>query len=219
MKFLPNVEIILSPESQTNNKSRVTIGITGNIGSGKSTVTSILGGYGFGVIDADYLGKLVVDKSTTFQKWLRQRYGDHIFTDGILDRSALGRIVFRDKKARDDLNMEIWPYISDLLDSNISDIRLSGKTPVVDAAMIFERNNLDRYDIIISVVADPILAAKRAAKRMNLTFDEIMDRYKMQLPVEEKVSRADIVIWNEGNLSELEESVSKIFKEKLSIYL
>ncbi len=212
-------ETILSLKSQTGNKNSVTIGITGNIGGGKSTVSKILGTKGFAIIDADYLGKLVVDKSTTFQKWLRQRYGEHIFTDGILDRSALGRIVFRDNKARDDLNMAIWPYISDLLDSNISDIRFSGKTPIVDAAMIFERNNLDRYNIIISVVADPILAARRASKRMNLTFDEIMDRYKMQLPIEEKVSRADIVIWNEGSLSELEKNVSKIFEEKLSIYL
>ena len=192
---------------------RLTFGVTGNIGSGKSTVSQVFNGFGAVVIEGDKLGRKVADESTDFRNWLRTRFGEAIFNDTVLDRSALGRIVFSDLQAREDLDRKVWPLIRELLVSQIKNIHDSGKIAVVDAALIFEWNDQNRYDFIIVVNCDPELAIKRAAKRLDLTIDDMRQRNKNQIPVEEKITRADVVIHNDGSLEELEYKAAEVWHQ------
>ncbi|MCB2199172.1 dephospho-CoA kinase [bacterium] len=191
------------------------VGVTGNIGSGKSTVSALFADHGARVIEGDAVGRQVVEQSPNFQKWLRSRFGDSIFHGDQLDRAALGRIVFRDEAARDDLNREIWPYIRDILQQEINQSLADRVIPVVDAALIYEWQDEQRYDVVIAVLCEPKVAAERAAKRMNLTREEILDRYRMQLPVETKAARADIVLWNEGTVDELRRKAMEIWSNRI----
>jgi dephospho-CoA kinase len=188
------------------------VGITGNIGSGKSTVARVFGGLGGEVIEGDLLGRQVADESQEFQNWLRERFGEAIFPGGRLDRSALGRIVFRDEEALEELNRAIWPHIRERLVDAVEAARERGKIPVVDAAMIFEWGDQDRYDVILAVVVDPEVGARRAAERMNLSVDEVMDRYRRQIPVTEKIRRADAVLVNDESQDELRAKAAALWK-------
>lgn len=179
------------------------IGITGNIGSGKSTVAQVFAEQGSSVIEGDALGREVVEEDEAFRGWLREQFGEAVWDGERLDRAALGRIVFRDKQARDALNEAIWPHIRRRLEERIARVLVGGGIPVVDAALIFEWGDEERYDRIVAVIVDPEVGARRAAERMNLSEKEMMDRYRMQIPAEEKARRADLVLRNDGSLEDL----------------
>ncbi|MBD3166443.1 dephospho-CoA kinase [bacterium] len=194
-----------------NGESCFLIGLTGNIGAGKSTVADFLRKAGAAIIEADALGKEVVDQSRNFRNWLRQRYGEGIFTEDRLDRAALGRIVFTDPQAKKDLDDHIWPYIRDLLTDRIVENAKNADVVVVDAAMIFEWGDEDRYDHILTIHADPEEAVPRAAERLGQPLESIWERYHSQIPIEQKMSRSDTVIHNDGTLMQLQEKVRRFW--------
>lgn len=130
------------------------IGLTGNIGSGKSTVAEVFANLGATVIDGDVLGREVTEEEPEYRDWLRQRFGEEIWQGETLDRAALGRIVFADGGKRDELNTAIWPYIRKRLADRIRTVLEQDGIPVVDAAMIFEWGDQDRYDALVAVVVD-----------------------------------------------------------------
>ncbi|MCB2211258.1 dephospho-CoA kinase [bacterium] len=179
------------------------VGVTGNIGSGKSTVANLWTRYNARIIEGDRLGRDVVEQSAEFRAWLKERFGDDVWSGDTLDRAALGRIVFSDEKARNDLDAAIWPYIRDLLQQEIDDALNAGLVAMVDAAMIFEWNDQDRYDVLVSVIVDPHRGAERAAARMGLTVEEMLQRYQMQIPALTKSKQSDFTIRNDGDLNEL----------------
>ncbi|MDP8205831.1 MAG: dephospho-CoA kinase [Candidatus Electryonea clarkiae] len=193
----------------------MTIGVTGNIGSGKSTVSGVFKEFGAPVIEGDLLGREVVEQSSEFREWLRKRFGSSIFSKGVLDRSELGRIVFRDSSAREDLDKKIWPCIREKLEHRISIAHAAGKIAVIDAALIYEWNDASRYDLVITVVCDIETALQRAANRLNLSIDEMKNRNNMQLPQDEKAKRAKYVIKNEGTLMQLQEHAKDLWLDKI----
>jgi dephospho-CoA kinase len=179
------------------------LGLTGNIGSGKSTVAQLWQRYNARIIEGDAVGHEVADTSDEYRDWLRQRFGADIFDGDVLKRAELGRIVFADDQARDELNTAIWPHIRDLLQTKIENVLADGFVAVVDAAMIFEWKDQDRYDVIVSVIADPHVGAQRAAERMNLTTEEMLQRYRMQISAEAKSRQSGFTIRNDGHMNEL----------------
>ncbi len=179
------------------------VALTGGIGSGKSTVAKVFADRGAKIIEGDILGKQVVDESEQFRSWLESRYGSRIFRDGILNRAELGRIVFSDVKSREDLDQAIWPFIKEKLKNSIREVIDNNKVAVVDAALIFEWNDSERYDLIITVLSDRDTAVKRAAERTGLTVEEMNDRWNNQIDPKEKAQRSDIVIKNDGSIDDL----------------
>lgn len=188
------------------------IGLTGNIGSGKSTVAEVFANLGATVIDGDVLGREVTEEEPEYRDWLRQRFGEEIWQGETLDRAALGRIVFADGGKRDELNTAIWPYIRKRLADRIRTVLEQDGIPVVDAAMIFEWGDQDRYDALVAVVVDPEVGAERAAARLGITFDEAMARYKMQVPVGTKAKKANYVIINDGPIEQLRDEAISLWK-------
>ncbi len=189
-------------------KTLPAIGLTGNIGCGKSTVAAVWQELGATIIDADQVGRDVVAFETEYLDWLKDRFGTSIFSGDALNRAVLGRIVFSDKQARDDMNHHIWPFISQRLSDAITSARSGEQIPVVDAALIFEWQDASRYDEIVVVTCDVDQAIARAAIRMNLTVDEMRDRSRSQISQEEKAARAHYVLQNTGTLRELKEKAA-----------
>lgn len=193
------------------------IGITGNIGSGKSTVARVFEHHGAVVIEGDALGHEIVERFPKYRDWLTHRFGSHIWhKDGSLDRKELGRLAFADQSSRDELTRESWKWIKTLLAERISAVLNSGKVAVVDAAMIYEWNDADRYDKIVAVVIDPVRGAQRAAERLGQSAELMMDRYATQIPAEEKASRADHVLRNDGGLEDLRRSAEELWTQLTS---
>ena len=194
------------------------IGLTGSPGTGKSTVAEFLAAKGAAVISGDELGRRVLREFPEVKNALRVRYGDDIFTArGVLKRRVLGRIVFSRRGEAAWLNTLMFPKIHELLERDIQKICVNHRVLVFDAAMIFEWGIEKEFDTIWVVTAPEELAQARLAGSGRLTLSEIRMRMQAQLPPEEKVRRADVIIFNTGNRKQLQQFVNRIWKsERLS---
>lgn len=189
------------------------VGLTGNIASGKSTVARLLSERGATVIDADVLSRRVVEKGTPAYREIIRRWGEDVLsTDGVLDRAALRRQVFRDESQLDELNRIIHPEVRRLRDRLVAEARQRGDRIVVcDIPLLFENNLADEFDRIILVDAPRPLRLERLVRERGLTETEAMDMIAAQMPAELKRARADVVVDNISTIRALEERVAEIW--------
>ena len=189
------------------------VGLTGGIGSGKSTVARMLADRGAVVIDADRLARAAVAPGTPGLAAVVERFGDAYLTaDGALDRRALGRRVFGDPEALAALNGIVHPEVARLQQAELATAKAQGARLVVyDVPLLFE-NSLDKvYRPVIVVAADPEVQRSRIRARDPLTDEEIDARIAAQMPLEQKVARADYVVDNNGDLAATERQVDALF--------
>lgn len=178
------------------------IGITGGIGSGKSTVSEYLLKLGYEVVDADLIAREITMAGSETLNKLAKEFGPEIIeTDGNLNRKKLGEIVFTDKEKRNVLDSithrEIYDIILDRFKKN------KDKIVFLDAALLFE-TGLDReVDAIWVIVADKDKRVQRVVKRDETTAEHVLNRIESQLSDEEKEREADYVIDNTGTKEEL----------------
>lgn len=193
------------------------VGLTGNIGSGKSTVAQLLSERGATIIDADVLARRVVEVGTpAFEKIVR-RWGDQILApDGVLDRAALRRIVFANHDQLEELNQIVHPEVERLRARLVEQARQRGDLVVVcDIPLLFEARMTDRFDRIVLVDANRALRVERLVKDRGLREDEAMDMIAAQMPAELKRARADFVIDNDGTLAQLDRRVDEVWRTLL----
>ncbi len=194
------------------------IGLTGGIGSGKSTVTGLFRKRGAHIIDLDLLAHQVEQPGGSAWQGIVEYFGRGILdTEGRIDREALGRIVFRDSVKREALNRIVHPAVFDEWRRRIDDIgRGDGQAIVIsDVPLLIEVGGHEKMDIVILVYAPPGVQIERIMKRNGYTEEEARDRLRSQMPLAEKIPFADFVIHNEGALEETEAAVEKIWKELL----
>lgn len=194
------------------------VGLTGNIGSGKSTVAQMLSERGATIIDADVLARRAVELGTgAFEKIVR-RWGPQVLApDGHLDRSALRRIVFADHEQLEELNQIVHPEVERLRIRLVDLARKRGDRIVVcDIPLLFERHMTDRFDRIILVDAHRALRLERLVKDRGLRETEAMEMIAAQMPAELKRARADFVIDNDGTLTQLERRVHDVWLSLLA---
>jgi dephospho-CoA kinase len=194
------------------------IGLTGNIASGKSSVSKILKSLGAKVIDMDSLAKDIQKENYkgVLDK-IRENFGDNVFLGGnILNRRALGELVFRDKNLLQKLNDIMIPVMTEKLLEELEKAKKDNpKVIVVDAAILIEAN-WDRFVDEVWVVYIPLeLQLERLMERENIERDLALERINSQMPIEEKIKKADVVIDNSGNLEELEKKVLELWKERI----
>jgi dephospho-CoA kinase len=189
------------------------IGLTGNIGSGKSSVSRFLADRGATVIDADVLARRAVEPGTPAHDQIVARWGSPVLApDGHLDRVALRRIVFGDPQQLDELNQIVHPEVERLGDELIEAARARGDRVVVcDVPLLFERHMTDRFDRIVLVDADRAIRLDRLVKDRGLREDEAMEMIAAQMPAELKRARADFIIDNSGTLAQLERCVRAVW--------
>jgi dephospho-CoA kinase len=189
------------------------IGLTGNIGSGKSTVAQMLSERGTTIIDADVLARRAVELGTAAYDRIVARWGSDVLSaDGHLDRAALRRIVFSDHEQLEELNQIVHPEVERLRSRLIDRARARGDRLVVcDIPLLFERHMTDRFDRIILVDANRALRLERLVKDRGLEEAEAMEMIAAQMPAELKRARADFVIDNDGTLTQLERRVHDVW--------
>ena len=174
-------------------------GLTGNIGSGKSTVARLLAGRGVPVVDADQLAREVVLPGQPALREITARFPGVVSPDGVLDRKALGARVFADAEERRALNAIVHPRIASESADRMARLSAAGhRLAVYEAALIVENGMQAGLDGLIVVTAPLEVQLKRLLLRDGLAEPEARARLAAQLPQAEKARLADFVIDNAG---------------------
>lgn len=177
------------------------IGLTGGPGAGKSLVAEYLEERGGIILSGDDAGREVIRKIPIVLKQFVNAFGESILTDdGSLNRRLLGRMVFSDPAAREELNRIIHPYLLKILKTWIKQCcrRSPKKLIVIDAALIFEWGIADWFDYLLVITARRELRIRRMLKS-GLSRKEAIDRISSQIPQRTKAVLADYVIENNGS--------------------
>ena len=172
------------------------IGLTGGIGSGKSTVSQMLEEKGAAVLSADLVGHEVYFPDSAAWREVVDAFGREILAAaGAIDRKKLGAIVFRDAEALRRLNAITHPRMKEMMRGKLAALRAQGApVAVLEAALLFDAGWDDLVDEVWVTVAPPEVAAQRTAERSGLSQEEALARIKTQMGNEERVQRADVVI-------------------------
>jgi dephospho-CoA kinase len=184
----------------------VRLGITGNIGTGKSMVARMLKQYGFRIIDADMEAKNLLDD---LRGALAETFGRDILKDGCIDKKLLAERAFSSEERLRKLNSIVHPpllrKLREKIDSEKGDVAL-------DAALIYEWGIEDWFDKIV-VVACPEEIAIERMKWGGFDEEDIRRRWSLQIPQQKKMEKADIVILNDGTPEDMEKEVVRIIKQ------
>ena len=189
------------------------VGLTGGIGSGKSTVARLLGEHGAEVIDADQIARELVRPGSRALAAIGQRFGDRFIDEhGALRRKELGALVFADETALAALNALMHPAIVAVIESRLLSAA-AGRIPValIDAALLVELDLHRRCDQVIAVRADEERRIVRIAARDGLSAASVRARMAAQISDRQRVAVADHVIDNDGDLAELERAVATLW--------
>ncbi|MDD7184756.1 MAG: dephospho-CoA kinase [Oscillospiraceae bacterium] len=194
------------------------VGLTGQTGAGKSTVSKVFAEKGFAVINADTVARMVVEKGTPCLNELQKKFGSEIINpDDTLNRKKLGNIVFTDSKKLQLLNSIMYPAITSEIKNQIEYYNSQEKKFILlDAPTLFESNADKLCDIIISVIADYDIRKKRIMKRDNITSQQADDRINSQHSQDFFIRNSDYYIKNNDSLkktlSDTSGLVSKIME-------
>ena len=174
------------------------IGLTGQSGAGKTTVSRVFSQNGFAVIDADIISREVTEKGQPCLTELSEAFGSDIINpDGTLNRKRLGSIVFSDREKLRQLNGIIYPYIIYRIISRIDELSEEGRELILlDAPTLFEANADDLCDLIISVTADEGIRMSRIIARDGITPEAAKKRFESQYSEHFFVNHSDFVIIN-----------------------
>lgn len=186
------------------------IGLTGNIGCGKSSLSKIFMDKGIDVVDADIVSRQIFEDKELLQT-VFEKFGPSIKNnDGSLNRKALGNIVFNDNEKLIELNNITHPRIKEKIFNQIRNLEEQGKPIVIlDGALLVETGYLDDIDKLIVVTCDEEIQIERIKKRDNCTKLEALSRIKSQMSQVEKVKYADYTIDNSGTIEELKNKAYK----------
>lgn len=193
----------------------MTIGVTGGIGSGKSTVCDLFREWGGDYADADRVGHSVLE-DLSVQAALVTAFGENIRNpDGTLNRRKLGKRAFVNNDSQKRLTNIVWPEVGKRLRIIAAESRSKGSAIlVIEASLLLEKGDPDRlYDAVVVVTAGEDVRVERASARLGISEEEVRDRMRHQMPEEEKIKRADHVIVNDGNLPVLERQVRSLWLE------
>ena len=190
------------------------IGLTGNFGTGKTTVSQMLAELGAVVIDADKLGhELLQPDSQAYREILAAFDNSFLKPNGEIDRQELGKLVFTEPTALTQLNQIMHPKMCELTKQKIEQHRKQGaKVLVLEAALLIEAGWTPLVDQVWLTVASPVTIVKRLKAARGLSQEQVSSRLITQMPSEEKAKRADIVIDTDCSLDELRTRVTELWQ-------
>ncbi len=202
----------------TQCKCRI-IGITGGIGTGKSTVSKILKNKDYKIIDADKIARKIMEVGSDAYIKVIEEFGENIlFEDEKLNRKALANIIFNDDKARKKLDNITHPYIFESIKSNLEKICQNEKVVFLDIPLLFEQYQLwNKYDIIFDEIllvdTDEETQVNRIKARDKISKVEALKKIRSQLNMDEKRRKSSKIIDNSGDYENLEKQLEKLLLE------
>ncbi len=191
------------------------IGVTGGIATGKSSVADLFKKIGLPVVSADELAREVVRSDSDALRAIAQQFGsDVLLSDGTLNRERLAQIVFTDAAARRALNQITHPEIARLAESKLAALVEAGADTIIyEAPLLYEAGAEERVDKVLVVTANPAVQKNRLMARDGLDAETADLRISAQMPLSEKVLRADFVIDNSGAPAETARQVEALCRE------
>jgi dephospho-CoA kinase len=188
------------------------IGLTGGIGSGKSTVSARLAHHGATVIDADAITRELQQPGTDVFDAMVERFGDAIVApDGTLDRQAVADIVFGDPAALADLNAIVHPAVGAEIARRLEVAAVAGGGVVVLDVPLLVETGRDDMAMLVVVDVDPEVAVRRLVRRRGMREEDVRARMARQAPREERLAKADHVLDNSGALEDLHAQVDALW--------
>jgi dephospho-CoA kinase len=192
----------------------VRIGLTGGIGSGKSTVSALLARHGAVVVDADRIAREVVEPGTPGLAAIVEAFGREVLTpDGALDRPALAALVFVDPDARRTLDGIVHPLVR-ARGRELEAAAPLGSVVVHDVPLLVETGQAASYDLVLVVLADEETRVSRLVQR-GLTAEDARARIAVQATDEQRRAVADVVLDNSGTPGQLAEQVDRVWVERV----
>jgi len=190
------------------------VGLTGGIGSGKSTVARMLEERGAVVFDADLLAREAVEPGTPGHTAVIDRFGaDVLAPGGELDREALASIVFADPSARRDLEQIVHPEVRRLFAEGSEAYRDTDRIVVFSAPLLVESGMHTAFEILVVVSATVATQIERLMRQRGMSEVAIRARIDAQAPLEDKAAVADLLVDNGGTLDELESQVERLWHD------
>jgi dephospho-CoA kinase len=193
------------------------IGLTGGIATGKSTVANYLATtYNLPILDADIYARDAVSVGSPILSQIAEKYGTEIIlSDGNLNRSKLGEIIFHQPEERYWVERVIHPYVRSCFAKAINES--SANTLILVIPLLFEANLENLVNQIWVVSCSPQQQQQRLIERNNLTAEQAAARINSQLPIAEKIARADVVLDNSANLESLLQQIDKVLLQDLTL--
>ena len=190
------------------------IGLTGGIGSGKSTVSALLAARGAVIVDADRIAREVVEPGTPGLARIVEAFGEGVLApDGSLDRAALAAVVFAEPEARRQLDGIVHPLVR----ARAAELARAAPPDAVvvnDVPLLVETGQASSYDLVLVVQADPAIRVSRLVQR-GLTAEDARARMEAQASDEERRAVADVVLDNSGTPEDLAEQVDRFWTERV----
>lgn len=185
------------------------VGLSGGVGSGKSTVAALLAAHGAVVIDADAVAREVVEPGTPGFAAVVSRFGDAVVADGRLDRAALAGIVFADERARADLNAIVHPLVG-ARTAELTAAAGPDRVVVYDVPLLVESGLAHGFDAVVMVLADADVRLRRLAGR-GMSEGDARARMAAQASDDERRAVADEIIENNGTIDDLAAAVDALW--------
>lgn len=187
------------------------VGLTGGIASGKSTVARLLARHGAVVVDADALAREAVEPGTPGLAAVVERFGpDVLAADGSLDRERLGALVFGNPDRLRALEAIVHPYVA-RRSAQLLDAAPAESVVVYDVPLLVEKSLHDDYDVVVVVDAPDDVRVRRLVEHRGMDEPDALTRMAAQATREARLAAADHVVVNDGDLTELEEQVSRLW--------
>ncbi len=193
------------------------IGLTGGIASGKTTARKMFEELGAYTLDADELSHKTLHQKDVYQKLL-EHFGNGILDkDKKIDRKRLGKIVINNKKELKFLESVVHPKIAEMRDAFIENVKKKYKDAVIiyDVPLLYEKKMENMFDTIIVVYVDRKTQIKRIMERNKISEEGAEKRLKLQMDIEEKKKKAQIIIDNRGTLDDTFKQVKNIWDKTI----
>jgi dephospho-CoA kinase len=190
------------------------IALTGGIATGKSYVAAKIRDGGVPIVDADVLSREVVAPGTPGLAAVRKRFGpDSVRRDGTMDRVRIAQIVFKDKRARLDLEAIIHPAVQRAIDEFFATLPKRTPFAVADIPLLFETGRESQFNAVVVVACPRGMQLQRLMERNQLSKEDAERRLNAQLPIEKKVEKATHVIRTDGTFDETDAQVAELIKK------
>jgi dephospho-CoA kinase len=190
------------------------IALTGGIATGKSYVATKMREAGVPMVDADVLSREVVAPGTPGLAAVRKRFGpDSVRRDGTMDRVRIAQIVFKDKRARLDLEAIIHPAVQRAIDEFFATLPKRTPFAVADIPLLYETGRENQFNAVVVVACPRAMQLQRLMERNKLSKEDAERRLGAQLPIDKKVEKATYVIRTEGTFEDTDRQVADLIKK------